>query len=338
MRKDEVLPTGPSGLPCRVKEQLQSENIAAGLCPANEEPQGLIHELQVHRVELEMQTEGLGQARAREAAALEKYITERRRVEVALTERCRELEKINLSLVQALDELRRKEPMMIMQGRNAAMGEMINSIAHHWRQPLNALGLIIQQIPLFYGSVEFNREFLEENFLNAMQLIQHMSRTIDDFRNFFRSDKERTVFSVNQAIKQTVSLIEESFKAQKIRVAFHTESDPIITGYPNEYAQVLLSILLNARDALVERNIEDPRISLRTFIEGNKTVVTITDNAGGIAEEIMDKVFDPYFTSKGPDKGMGIGLFMAKTIIEKNMGGRMTVQNTGNCAEFRIEV
>ena len=109
-------------------------------------------------------------------------------------------------------------------------------------------------------------------------------------------------------------------------------------GYPNEYAQVLLNILLNARDELVGHNVDDALISIHAFAEGGRSVVTITDNAGGIADEIIDSLFDPYFTTKEPDKGTGIGLFMSKTIIEKNMGGRLTVRNSGSGAEFRIEV
>jgi C4-dicarboxylate-specific signal transduction histidine kinase len=269
-------------------------------------------------------------------------ITERRGTEEALAEKRRELDEINSTLetriVQAVDDLLRKDRMLITQGRLAAMGEMINNIAHQWRQPLNALGLVIQQLPLFYESGEFSEEVLNDNVDKSMELIQHMSRTIDDFRNFFRSDKEMTLFRVNHVIRQTVSLIEESFKDKQTSIAFHTESDPTITGYPNEYAQVLLNILINAHDVLVERNIDDALISIHAFVEKEKTVVTITDNAGGIAEEIMGKLFEPYFTTKGPDKGTGIGLFMAQTIIEKNMGGRLTACNTRKGAEFRIVV
>jgi C4-dicarboxylate-specific signal transduction histidine kinase len=112
----------------------------------------------------------------------------------------------------------------------------------------------------------------------------------------------------------------------------------MVSGYPNEYAQVLLNILMNARDALVERNVDDARISLHLFAEGGKTVVTITDNAGGIAGEIIDRLFEPYFTTKGPDKGTGVGLFMSKIITEENMGGRLTARNTGNGAEFSIVI
>jgi C4-dicarboxylate-specific signal transduction histidine kinase len=162
--------------------------------------------------------------------------------------------------------------------------------------------------------------------------------TINDFMNFFRQDKEKVPFSVEQVIGKTVSFVEESYKTHNIHIALHTEGDLMITGYPNEYAQVLLNILMNARDALVERNIDAPRISLAAALLECKTVVTISDNAGGIAEKNLDKLFDPYFTTKEPGKGTGIGLFMSKIIIEKNMGGRLTARNTSEGAEFRIEV
>ncbi len=269
-------------------------------------------------------------------------ITERRSAEDALAEKRRELQELNSSLevriVQAVDELRQKDQMLILQDRLAVMGDMINQIAHQWRQPLNTLGLLIQQVPLYYDSGDFSREFLEENTNRGMELIHHMSQTIEDFRNFFKPDKEKVTFGVNLVIGHTLSLIERSFKEQKIDIALHPEGDPKAYGYPNEYAQVVLNILMNARDALVGHNVDDARISLYTFVEGGKTVVTITDNGGGIDEEIMGKLFDPYFTTKGPDKGTGIGLFMAKTIIEKNLGGRLTVRNTGSGAEFKIEV
>jgi len=255
---------------------------------------------------------------------------------------CHDIAELNSSLevriVQAVNELRRKDRMLIMQDRLAVMGEMINNIAHQWRQPLNALGLIIQQLPIFHKSGEISEEMLEENVSNSMELIQHMSRTIEDFRNFFKPDKEKVAFSVNQVIARTLALIEKSFKDQKIGIALQTEGDPMANGYPNEYAQVLLNILMNARDELVGHNVDDALISIHAFAEGGRSVVTITDNAGGIAGEIIDSLFDPYFTTKGPDKGTGIGLFMSKTIIEKNMVGSLTARNTGSGAEFRIEV
>ncbi len=240
--------------------------------------------------------------------------------------------------LKVVDALREKEKQLIQQNRLAAMGEMVNNIAHQWRQPLNTLAVAIQQLPLFYDSPRFNREFLLENTGKAMELIQHMSRTIDDFRNFFSIDKEITTFNVRKLIEHAAALVEPGIRNLNITITIEAEGDVLVTGYQNEYAQVLVNILSNARNELVERAVDDGLISIRVFQEGNSSVVTVTDNAGGIDEQIIDKLFDPYFTTRGPDKGSGIGLFMSKTIIEKNMSGSLTVRNSGNGAEFRIEV
>jgi signal transduction histidine kinase len=123
-----------------------------------------------------------------------------------------------------------------------------------------------------------------------------------------------------------------------IAIETRAMGDPVIHGYPNEFSQVLINILLNARDAIEERKVDNPRVTITIDTKDDKAVVIIADNAGGIPEEIMDKIFDPYFTTRGPDKGTGLGLFMSKIIIEKNMNGALTVRNTGEGAEFRIEV
>lgn len=269
-------------------------------------------------------------------------ITERRHAEQTLALKQLELEEFNSSLevriAQSVDDLRQKDQMLILQDRRAVMGEMINNIAHQWRQPLNVLGLYLQELSLAFDSAELDKEYLENSVCKSMELIMNMSRTIGDFMNFFRSDKEKTTFSVNQEIEKTLSLIEENFLSQKIHFDFLTEGTPMINGFPNEYSQVLMNILTNARDELVLNNVNDAMISIHAFAEGDSTVVTITDNSGGIADEIIEKIFDPYFTTKEPDKGTGIGLFMSKTIIEKNMGGRLTVRNSESGAEFRIEI
>lgn len=266
-------------------------------------------------------------------------ITGRRHAEDALNRKRLELEELNSTLgeriAHAVDDLRQKDQILILQDRRVAMGEMINNIAHQWRQPLNALGLFLQDMPLVYDSAKLDREYLETTVSKSMQLIMHMSHTIDDFRNFFRSDKEIVPFNVNHVIVKTLSLIEESFK--EINIVLQQEGKLIVSGYPNEVAQVIMNIMMNSRDALAGHNIDDGRISIRTFAEEGKAVVTVTDNAGGIGADIIDKLFDPYFTTKGPDKGTGIGLFMSKTIIEDNMGGRLTARNIGDGAEFRIE-
>jgi signal transduction histidine kinase len=170
-----------------------------------------------------------------------------------------------------------------------------------------------------------------------MELIQHMSRTIDDFRSYFKPEKEKVEFSAHEAVAKTLSLMEGSFNQRQIRIEVEAKDDPLIHGYPNEFSQVLLNILNNARDAFAGKGIAAPRVTVRLFAENGRTIVTVADNAGGIPEETLAKIFDPYFTTKGP-QGTGIGLYMAKSIIEKNMHGTLTALNSGEGAEFRIEV
>lgn len=239
---------------------------------------------------------------------------------------------------KAEESLRQNDRIMMQQSRQAAMGEMIGNIAHQWRQPLNVLGLYIQQLLFYYNQGEFSKELLEKNTDECINLINHMSRTIDDFRDFFKPEKEKTTFDVNQVIRQTISLIEESFRSQNISIVMHLEEDLWVNGYPNEYAQVIMNIIVNARDAASELVADNARIIVKSFREAHKAVVTITDNAGGIPVELFDKIFDPYFTTKGPDKGTGIGLYMAKNIIETGMNGKLTARNTGDGAEFMIVV
>ena len=248
------------------------------------------------------------------------------------------LRKETLERLRTLEELQEKNQLLLQQSRQAARGEMIGNIAHQWRQPLNALGLIVQQLPLFHHFGELNRESLEKCVSQSMELIRHMSRTIDDFRNFFKPGKEKVRFKVAEAVANTLSLIKDSFMNQRIAIEVIEHDEPVIYGFPNEFAQTLLNILNNARDALTEREIYDPRVTITISSNDDRAVVTVTDNAGGIPAEIIDRIFEPYFTTKGPQAGTGVGLFMSKTIIEKNMDGRLSARNTEDGAEFRIEV
>jgi PAS domain S-box-containing protein len=243
-----------------------------------------------------------------------------------------------LERLLAVEALREKEQMLVQQSRQAAMGEMISNIAHQWRQPLNTLALSIQEAKMMYDFGECTGEFMETSTAKSMGLIQHMSQTIDDFRDYFKPDKDKTRFQVSEVVASTLILVQDSFNSQRVAIEIVTEQTPEIFGYRNEYAQTLLNILNNARDALTERKIAHPRVTVTLSSAGGRAVVTVADNAGGIPEEIIDKVFDPYFTTKGPQIGTGLGLFMSKNIIEKNLGGSLTVRNNGDGAEFRIEV
>jgi PAS domain S-box-containing protein len=240
--------------------------------------------------------------------------------------------------IRTMEELREKDRLLLQQSRQAAMGEMIGTIAHQWRQPLNALGLTIQGIGLTHEMGNLSREHLDATITKAMDIIFHMSQTIDDFRNFFKPDKEKSWFRINQVVTNTVSLVEANFREYQIAIEVDTCEEMETRGFPREYAQAFLNILMNARDALLEKESAEPRVKVRARMEEGRSVVTVTDNAGGIKEEIIDNIFDLYFTTKANGLGTGIGLFISKNIIEKNMGGSLTVRNVEDGAEFRIEV
>ncbi|WP_246545396.1 hybrid sensor histidine kinase/response regulator [Pelotalea chapellei] len=275
-------------------------------------------------------------------SVLEKTLEKEKLAKEALQESERKYRQLNEELEQRVEdsvkEMRQKDEILIYQGRQAAMGEMINNIAHQWRQPLNTLGLLAQELNMTRQMGDLNKDFVDANVKKTLEIIHQMSKTIDDFRNFFKPDKEKTDFKVFDAINKAVSMLEGSFKAAQIRTEIQQTGDRVISGYPGDLIQALLIILNNAKDALINRKTDNPVISISLFTESNRTVVSITDNAGGIPKEIINRIFDPYFTTKGPEQGTGIGLFMCKTIIEKNMNGMLSVRNVKDGAQFRIEV
>lgn len=262
-------------------------------------------------------------------------------IEQRLEAECR-LQELNSSLeatVQSeIEQHREKERMLIQQNRLASMGEMIGNIAHQWRQPLNNVGLIVQSIEMEHEAGLLTGESLKEQVDSCMASIKYMSSTIDDFRNFFRPDKEKHPFSVIDAVSRTVTLIRPTLNNYDIRLKISDHGSGDVFGYENEFGQVLMNLLNNAKDVMLERKINKPLIEISCSRENGRSLVVVADNGGGIEESLINKVFDPYFTTKFQSQGTGIGLYMAKIIIEKNMGGILTVNNTPSGAEFRIEI
>lgn len=273
------------------------------------------------------------------ALLLEEEIAERQVVQKDLADKQRLLETLNHTLEErietAVNELRRKDQTLIQQNRLAAMGEMINNIAHQWRQPLNLISLIVQGLP---KCKSLSQEELDLEIERIMNVIMYMSQTIDDFRHFFRQDKKMTRFAANQTVAKAVEFITPSLNDKGISISIIEQSQVDIYGYSNEYAQVLLNILSNAKDVLVEKNVTDPRIDICVSRADGHSVVTITDNGGGIGSDVMPRIFDPYFSTKEKMQGTGIGLYMSKIIIEQNMGGSLTARNVAGGASFIIEV
>lgn len=251
-----------------------------------------------------------------------------------------ELEALNRSLQQrveeAIAELRLKDQVLIIQGRQAAMGEMIGNIAHQWRQPLNALSMLLSNLQFAYEEKQLNADYLNESIATADRLIKKMSTTINDFRNFFNPDKTQAPFSAHQQIIQAVDLVGAAFKNNNITISVEVESDLLLFGYPNEYSQVLLNLLSNAKDAILDNRIPAGCIRIKLSEQDGKGLVTISDNGGGIPEGVITKIFEPYFSTK--KMGTGIGLYMSKMIIERNMGGSLNARNIEGGCEFSVTV
>lgn len=215
----------------------------------------------------------------------------------------------------------------------AMMCEMLSAIAHQWRQPLHALALIIQESSFSYelNPSKFNQESMDALVKNSMKQINFMSKTIDDFKNFFKPKKSRKLFSIKDSIESTISLIQPQFKKKDILILNNKLEDFKLFAYPNELSQVILNLLHNAKDAIRNRqkfeDIKKGKIEIEIFKNNNKGYIHITDNGGGIDEEIMDRVFEPYFTTKEEGKGTGIGLYMSKIIVEEHLNGKIYVKN-----------
>lgn len=272
--------------------------------------------------------------------ALEKTNLELRR-QIAEREHAeRQLQALNDSLEQRIQNEvalnREMDHLLVQQSRHAAMGEMIGNIAHQWRQPLSVLGLILQNIAMDHEDNDLTDEALKRYVTDAMKSIRQMSTTIDDFRDFFRPNRLKEKFKSGQAVEASLNLMSASLKNNNIEVDVSGPDNIEIYGYPNEFAQVLLNLISNARDALVERKPNRPSIEIETCADmGNRTfAITVRDNAGGIPDNIAEKIFDPYFTTK--EMGTGIGLYMTRTIVEQHMGGKIFFRNQGDGAAFTI--
>ncbi|WP_375725026.1 transporter substrate-binding domain-containing protein [Arcobacter sp. KX21116] len=251
-----------------------------------------------------------------------------------------ELEHLNNTLdtriKEEINNRKKQEQLLIQQSKLAEMGEMISMIAHQWRQPLSALSTVIQNIHLRHSLGKLDKEYLEKQRVLSNALTDKMSKTIDDFKNFFKPNKEKQFFSIGDALQQTIFLIDDSFKSNNIKIENRISYDAIICGFESELSQVLLNILTNSKDAFLDLKIKNPCITITTKKAETHIRILIADNAGGINESIIHKIFEPYFTTKDSYNGTGLGLYMSKMIIEQNMKGELSVQNIPNGVKFSI--
>jgi PAS domain S-box-containing protein len=269
-------------------------------------------------------------------------ITDRKRAEELLNTQQTELEQWNRTLEQRVSEtiaeLRQKDELLLQQSRHAAMGEMLNNIAHQWRQPLNNIGIYVQNMQLLRAAGELTDEELQRDVQSVMDIIQYMSKTIDDFRTFFRNEKQKQPFAVKEAVEKTLRFVSARLEHHAITTQLVVRHESTLLGYQAEYIQVLVNIINNAVDALDQRQPSDRRITITLDQQDTRSLVTICDNGGGIPPTVLPHIFEPYFTTKGPSEGTGIGLYMSKVIIEKHMGGTLSARNTDDGAEFSVSI
>ena len=256
------------------------------------------------------------------------------------------LENVNASLSERISneilKNQKKDKQLINQSRLAQMGEMISMIAHQWRQPLGAISAttINMQMKIELDAYDLSQEggrkiyqeYLHNELTNINNYVQTLTNTIDDFRNFYKPNKTITTTNLQTLIIKSLNIIKATLKNEDINIIREFNSNERLKIYENEMMQVILSILQNARDNFIEKKIKDPYI----IIKADKKTITISDNGGGIPQEIIEKIFDPYFSTKNKRNGTGLGLYMSKIIVEDHHNGILSAQNKDHGASFKI--
>jgi len=234
---------------------------------------------------------------------------------------------------QLINEKKEQEQMLIHQSRLASMGEMLANISHQWRQPLNRIASFIMNMQMHIMDHYQDDKYLPKKLEESQNQLEYMSNTIDDFTNFYKKDKQKEEFLVSLPIEDSCNIIESSLISNNIQLEINIIEDFRINSFKKELSQVLLNLMQNSKDALLSDNIETPCIKL--IVKNN--AIFIEDNAKGIPEDIINHIFEPYFTTKENHKGTGLGLYMSKIIIEKNMHAKLTVKNEKEGALFIID-
>jgi len=262
-------------------------------------------------------------------------------LESKVDKKTQELTELNQELEQKVEqkakELVAKDAMILAQSRQAAMGEMISMIAHQWRQPLSTITLQISNLKiksmLGSQSVEQTNDALE----HISDTIIYLSETIDDFQSFFKPNKKEEEKNICELVERGTNFAQSRLKVANIELHYSCNKKIPILTYPNEFAQVIINIINNSIDALLEKMVTTPEIYVEIHEFKEYITITIEDNAGGIKEEIINRIFEPYFSTKGKN-GTGLGLYMSKMIIEEELQGTLEVQNSTHGACFSIKI
>ncbi len=251
-------------------------------------------------------------------------------LEDVVDEKTQELQKLNESLekriAKEVNNSRKKDLIMFQQARHASLGEMISNIAHQWRQPLGSLMMIIQSFQTKMELGKLTPEFMEQKVNDAMLLSDNMSNTLEDFQTFFKPNKDKTMFKLKECIEHSFELSKYLLDKKQITFSLDVKDDVELYGFYNELSHVFLNIISNATDALTSK--DDKKLIEVMVKKSQKNIrINIFDNGGGIDENVLPQIFEPYFTTKYKSAGTGIGLYMSKQIIEKHMHGTIICKN-----------
>ncbi|AXX87657.1 Cache sensor-containing two-component system histidine kinase [Malaciobacter marinus] len=254
----------------------------------------------------------------------------------------KELMQLNQNLEKKVKEEvsknREHEQLLVQKSRFIALGEMISNIAHQWRQPLSELSSILMFIKFKYSMNGLDEQIMQQKSQEAEKVIDYMSHTIDDFRNFFMPKKDKETFLLNSAVESVITILSSALSSNKIKITINIDENLKVNTYLNEFEQVVLNLLSNAKDILILNKINKPNIKIFARENENDISLFIHDNGKGIAVEPIEKIFEPYFTTKSDSDGTGIGLYMSKIIVEKNIKGKLRVQNVNDGARFEIVI
>ena len=262
-----------------------------------------------------------------------------RNLEKRVQEQTKELKELNQTLeARVRDEIRKneeKQRVMFWQSRHASLGQMIANIAHQWRQPLTELSLAMFNIKKAVQNdrVEDMSKFYDE----SKNIIKNMSQTIDDFTNFFSPNKVRYYFNISESIRESIGLLESVINDEMITIKTNFE-DTKVLGITNELTQVIINLINNSKDAFIHNSILLREINISTKKESGFAVIEVQDNAGGISKENIEKIFEPYFTTKHKSRGTGLGLFMSKMICEQGLHGTLDVKSKKKTTTFSIKI
>ena len=253
-----------------------------------------------------------------------------------------EVENANKNLQKRVEEEvaknREKEKFLMYQSRLAQMGEMINMIAHQWRQPLNSISIIVQTLGIKFKNGSLTPEGMDELQKKILHQIDHMSETIDAFRDFFKPKKEAEVFDLGDVVSNVVDMSRFEIQKKGIDFEYRQKEKIVLKGYPNELGQAILNIVNNAKEQLEQKNSNEKRIAIDVISDDEGVEIKISDTAGGIDEQYIERIFEPYFSTKEGKNGTGLGLYITKMIVEEHMGGKLSVKNSEKGAIFTIEL